>query len=123
MAGESVSVIKVWDVLIVTVPPDPDDQTVATLQKKVLAAMERYEVRGLVMDITTVASLDSYFARTIVETGLMVGLMGGRTVIAGMQPSIAITATQLGLTFDGLDTQLDVEGALGLLTRNRREGA
>ena len=53
--------------------------------------------RGLVLDISTVETLDSFFARTIAETVQMVALMGGRTVLAGMRASVAVTATQLRL--------------------------
>ena len=115
MAGESISVIKVRNVLMVTVPPDPEDETISALQEKVLQAMERYDVKGLVLDISTVETLDSFFARTIVETAQMVDLMGGRTVVAGMKPSVAITATQLGLSFGRILTELDVDRSLILL--------
>jgi len=57
MAADSVSVIKVRDVLMVTVPPDPGDETVSALQERVLQAMERYQAKGLVLDISTVETL------------------------------------------------------------------
>ncbi|MBN9517496.1 STAS domain-containing protein [bacterium] len=119
----SISVIRVGDLLLVTVPPDPDDPTVGELQEGVLRAMEQYDAKGLVLDISTVETLDSFFARTIAETAQMVGLMGGRTVIAGMRASVAITATQLGLTLGGSLTALDVDRALRLLGRGAQGGA
>jgi rsbT antagonist protein RsbS len=122
MVAESISVIKVRDVLLVTVPPDPDDETVSALQERVLEAMERYQAKGLVLDISTVETLDSFFARTVAETAQMVALMGGRTIIAGMRASVAITATQLGLTLGGALTALDVDRALGILDGTRRVG-
>lgn len=115
MAAESISVMKVRDLLLVTVPSDPDDETVTALQDNVLREMERHEPKGLVLDISTVETLDSFFARTIAETAQMVALMGGQTVIAGMRASVAITATQLGLTLGGAQTALDVDRALDLL--------
>jgi rsbT antagonist protein RsbS len=119
MAAESISVIKVRKMLMVTVPSDPDDETISALQEKVLQNMERYDVNGLVLDISTVETLDSFFARTLVETAQMVDLMGGRTVITGMQPAVAITATQLGLTFERIITALDVDSGLNLLETYR----
>ena len=115
MTGDAISVQKVRNILMMTLPPDPDDSSINSLQEKVLAAMEKFSPKGLVMDISTVETLDSFFARTIVETGQMVSLMGGHTVLAGMKPSVAITATQLGLTMGGLKTALTVERALDLL--------
>jgi rsbT antagonist protein RsbS len=116
IGAAGVSVLKIRDVLMVTVPPDPDDHTIVSLQESVLSAMERYNARGLVLDISTVETLDSFFARTIAETAQMVALMGGRTVIAGMSAPVAITATQLGLTIGNVETTLNVDRALDLLS-------
>ena len=46
MAIENISVIKLRDLLLVTVPPDPDDQTVSALQEQVLEAMAQHECQG-----------------------------------------------------------------------------
>jgi rsbT antagonist protein RsbS len=115
MPKESISVVKLHDLLLVTVPPDPDDETISALQEQVLRAMARCEAKGLVLDISTVQTLDSFFARTVAETVQMVALMGGRTVLAGMPANVAVTATQLGLTVGNTLTALDVDRALDLL--------
>jgi rsbT antagonist protein RsbS len=117
MTNQNISLVKVRNTLLVTMPADPDDVTVTTLQEEVLGAMEEYRPKGLVLDISAVETLDSFFARTITETSRMVTMMGGQTVIAGMRPSVAITATQLGLTMVGTFTALTVDRALDLLTR------
>ena len=115
MTGETLSIIKVRDILIVTMPADPDDATVSALQQKVLLAMERSPARGVVLDVSAVESLDSFFARVIAETTRMVGLMGGRTVLTGMRPSVSITITQLGLTLGKTRTALNVNRAFDIL--------
>lgn len=112
MGEQAISVIRVRQTLLVTVPPEPDDSTVSALQERVLSAMERHEPRGVVLDISAVETLDSFFARTVSETARMVTLMGGRTIIVGMRPAVAITATQIGVTLDGIETALTVERAL-----------
>lgn len=114
MAAEGISVVKVREILLVTVPPDPDDATVSLLQEQVLGAMARYEAKGLILDISMVQTVDSFFARTIAETAQMVTLMGGRTVVAGIGASVAITTTELGLTLGGALTALDVDHALDM---------
>ncbi len=113
--SENISVIKVRNVLLVTVPTDPDDEYISDLQQKILDKMAQYQTaEGVILDISTVDILDSFFARTIVETVQMITLMGGRTIIAGMQPSVAITATQLGLTFENIVAALDVDAAFDI---------
>lgn len=112
MGDYAISVIKVRETLLVTVPPEPDDSTVSALQERVLSAMERHDPKGVVLDISAVETLDSFFARTVSETARMVTLMGGRTIIVGMRPAVAITATQIGVTLSGIETALTVERAL-----------
>lgn len=119
MITRNMSVVKVYNVLLVTVPPEPDDETVHKLQQEILKAMEKYEPKGLILDISTVEILDSFFARTIAETGEMVALMGGQTIIAGMNASVAITVTQLGLTLGNTKSSLTVDQALDMLSDSR----
>ena len=110
--NDSISVIKVRGLLMVTMPADPDDSTVSALQEKVLSAMERHEAKGVVLDISSVDTFDSFFARTVSETAQMVTLMGGRTIVVGMRPAVAVTATQIGLTLGNIETALSVDRAL-----------
>jgi rsbT antagonist protein RsbS len=112
MNQESLSVVRVREILLVTVPSDPDDSTVSALQEKVLAAMERFQAKGVVLDISAVQTLDSFFARTVAETAQMIAIMGGRTIVVGMRPAVAITTTQIGLALGNIETALTVDRAL-----------
>ena len=115
MSGENITVIKVRNVLMVAMPAEPDDMTVSNMQEQVLHSMEKYAAKGLVLDISLVDTVDSFFARTIAETAQMVALLGGSTIIAGMRPSVAITVTQLGLTLGNALTALNADCALDML--------
>lgn len=117
MTEDRILVVKVREVLMAIVPADPDDATVNLLQRQVLTALESQRVSGLVLDISNVDTLDSFFARMVAETSEMVAVMGSRTVVAGMRPSVAITATQLGLNLGNALTALDIDGAIDLLGR------
>lgn len=118
---ERISVIRLRGVLLITMPANPDDSTVTVLQEHALKVMEASADRGVILDISAVETLDSFFARTVVETAAMVSLMGGETVIVGMRPSVAITASQLGFTLGNVLTALDLDRALDLLADPRRE--
>jgi rsbT antagonist protein RsbS len=115
----STSIIIIRKTLMVTVPSDPDDATISALQEEVLEAMQRLDAKGVVLDISAVETLDSFFARTVAETASMIALMGGRTVVVGMRPSVAVTTTQIGISLGGIETALSVERALDLMDRPR----
>jgi rsbT antagonist protein RsbS len=118
MADQVISIIRVRDVLIVTMPADPDDATVTSLQEQILEHMDRTKAHGLIMDLSNVETLDSFFARTTIETAQMIHLMGGRTVVVGMRPTVAITATQLGLSLklSQVSSAVNMDKALDILT-------
>src|SRR5262249_41900481 len=112
MDQERLSVVKIKEILIVTVPSDPDDSAVAALQDRVLTRLEIHQAKGVVLDLSAVETFDSFFARTVAETAQMISLMGGRTIIVGMRPAVAITTTQIGLALGGIETALTVDRAL-----------
>lgn len=116
MKAESNSVSKLKHILLVTVPPDPDDDTISALREEVLVAMANHEAKGLILDVSAVETMDSFLACTVIETVRTVALMGGRTALAGMRADVAVTATQLGYSFVGTLTALDVDRAFDLLT-------
>jgi rsbT antagonist protein RsbS len=74
----------------------------------------------VVLDISSVDTFDSFFARTVSETAQMVTLMGGRTIVVGMRPAVAVTATQIGLTLGNIETALTVDRALELAAAEPR---
>ena len=123
MENGSVAVLKIKGVLFVSLPADPDDVVISNLQVQVLEMMQRENPVGLIMDLTLIDTLDSFFARTIVETGRMVALMGGRTVLAGIGPQVAITVTQLGIALRSIPTALGVDRAFDILLADSSVGS
>lgn len=122
-ADEQFTVTRVRDALIATFPPHPSDSTIDDLQEHVLARIDRAETEaldGVVLDVTPVDTVDSFFARTIVETAGMVELMGLHPVLVGISPAVAITATELGFTLGDVDTALDIDAALDTLAETDR---
>lgn len=114
-ATDAAAVTQVFDVLIAQFPGRPTDQAVDDLQQEVLSVMEDVEPRGVILDISAVTTLDSFFARVISETASMVELMGGQAVVVGMRPSVAITAAELGFGLDSVETARNTDHALSML--------
>jgi rsbT antagonist protein RsbS len=106
------SVVRVLDVLLVTVPGQLTDDDIDGLQEEILTAMEDEQPRAVVLDISAVRTMDSFFARVLAETADMIDLMGGRTIVVGMRPSIAITTAQLGFDLGSIETARNTDHAL-----------
>jgi len=121
MLIENLSVLKIKNTLLVTVPDDPSDSIICELQDKVLSAIEQYETKHVILDISRVYVWDSFFARTIAETTDMVGLMGSDSILVGMRPSVAVTAIELGLTIGNALPLLDVDQAFEMLQNLSKE--
>jgi rsbT antagonist protein RsbS len=115
MPERSTAVTQVFDILVATFPMRPTDQAVDELQRDVLQTMEEVQPRGVILDISKVTTLDSFFARVISETASMVSLMGGEAIVVGMRPSVAITAAELGFDLGEIETARNTDHALSLL--------
>ncbi|WP_259519825.1 STAS domain-containing protein [Halanaeroarchaeum sp. HSR-CO] len=115
MLQNSANVVRIYDILLGTFPNNPRDQAIDELQEALLEEMEKSRPEGVILDISGVELMDSFFARHISETAQLVELMGGKTVIAGMRPEVAITAAELGYGLTEVETARSTDQALEIL--------
>ena len=112
-----VPVLRLGDVLLVTLQGDLHDSTAQQLQQDLAETISRTGVRGLLIDISGVEIVDSFLGRVLAEIAAQAKLLAARTVVAGMRPAVAITLAELGLTLPGLSTALSTEAGMELLTQ------
>ncbi|GAA3998744.1 STAS domain-containing protein [Streptomyces plumbiresistens] len=110
-----VPVLRLGDVLLVTLQGDLHDSTAQQLQQDIGETVAGTGVSGLVIDISGVEIVDSFLGRVLAEIAAQASLLAARTVVAGMRPAVAITLVELGLTLPGLRTALSAEAAMDLL--------
>ncbi|MEU5364087.1 STAS domain-containing protein [Streptomyces sp. NPDC005925] len=110
-----VPVLRLGDVLLVTIQGDLYDGTAQQLQQDIAEAVASSRVSGVLLELSGVEIIDSFLARVLAEIAAQAGLLAAQTVVAGMRPAVAITLVELGLTLPGLRTALDIEAGLELL--------
>lgn len=119
---ERIPILRMGDVLLVTIQVDMHDQIALQLQDDLTREIERIGARGVVIDISALEMVDSFIGRLIGDTSAMSRVLDAVTVVVGMRPAVAITLVELGVTMSGVMTALNVEKGLALL-RARRAGA
>ncbi|MET7476032.1 STAS domain-containing protein [Streptomyces sp. NPDC005648] len=110
-----VPVLRLGEVLLVTLQGDLQDSTAQQLQQDLAERVASSGVTGVVIDISGVEIVDSFLGRVLAEIAAGASLLAARTVVAGMRPAVAITLVELGLTLPGLRTALTTESAVELL--------
>lgn len=105
--------------LLVTLQVDMHDQLALRLQDDLTSAIQAKGARGVLIDISALAMVDSFLGRMIGDISGMARILDARTVLVGMQPAVAITLVELGLSLPGVDTALNVERGMQLLRRAR----
>ncbi|MER8219467.1 STAS domain-containing protein [Streptomyces sp. NPDC094143] len=120
--GYTVPVLRLGDILLVTLQGELHDGMAEQLQHDITARIAHSRVTGVVIDISGVDIVDSFLGRVLAEIAAGAELLAARTVLAGMRPAVAITLVELGLTLPGLRTALDVERAMELLAGDPRGG-
>ncbi|MFI7497924.1 STAS domain-containing protein [Streptomyces sp. NPDC049687] len=116
----AVPVLRLGDVLLVTLQGDLHDGMAERLQQDIAEAIVHHRVAGVVIDISGVEIVDSFLGRVLAEIAAHARLLAAQTVVAGMRPAVALTLVELGLTLPGLRTALSTEAALELLGRPDR---
>jgi rsbT antagonist protein RsbS len=121
MTASRIPIISLYGNLIVPVQGTIGDEAMSQLTDDVTRCIEHDEARGLVIDVSGVALMDSFITRNIRDLALTARLMGVATIVSGLQPAVAITLVEMGLEIHGLDTALNLERALERLTEMRSE--
>ncbi|MEQ9325043.1 MAG: STAS domain-containing protein [Polyangiaceae bacterium] len=99
-------------ILIVNVPDELHDEMALSLQSAIALRLRDSACAGVVLDISNVSMIDTFIGRVLLAIGQAAKLMGATTVVAGMQPAVAMTLVELGMSLDGMVTALTVDDAM-----------
>ncbi len=114
---ERIPILRMGEFLLVTIQVDMHDQLALQLQDDLTRAIEKKGAKGVLIDISALEMVDSFIGRMIADISGMARILDARTVVVGMQPAVAITLVELGLSLPGVSTALNVERGMGLLRR------
>ncbi len=106
--------------LLVTIQVDMHDQLAMNLQEDLTNRISATGARAVLIDISALDIVDSFIGRMLAGIAGMAKILDAKTVVVGMQPAVAITLVELGLSLDGIHTALNVDRGMALL-RNSLE--
>src|SRR5690348_9221443 len=112
-----VPVLQQRDYLIASIQSSLSDRDLIQLRDDLADQIGRRRARGVIIDATLLDLIDSFATRTLRGIAHMLRLRGAETVVVGIQPAVAVTMAQLGLTLEGVGTALDLEAGLSYLDR------
>jgi rsbT antagonist protein RsbS len=118
-----VPILKQGGYLIASVQAAMSDSDALRLQDDLMEQVGRYRARGVIVDVTMLDVMDSFAARAFRTIAHMIRLRGAVTVIVGIQPEVAFSMVQLGMTLEDVQTALDLEEGLELLARTGSQPA
>ena len=119
---DRIPILKMGRFLLVSIQIDMDDRTAMTLQDDLTAQIVKHRAKGVLIDISSLDVVDSFIGRMLANTAAMARILDAETVVVGMQPSVAITLVELGLSLSGVRTALNVDRGMALISR-RSEAA
>lgn len=122
MIGQRIPILRLGSNLLVSIQIDMDDQTAVTLQDDLSTAIAKSGSRGVLIDISALDVVDSFIGRILGTIASTSRILDAQTVVVGMQPSVAITLVELGLSLKGVRTALDVERGMDILRASEDEG-
>ena len=111
---DRIPILRLGPVLIVSVQGDLPDSVAVALRRDVGTQVSSGGIRGVILDVSGVMIVDSYLARVLTEIAADCTLLGAGTVVAGIQPAVAITLVEMGLRLDGARMARSLEAALAM---------
>jgi rsbT antagonist protein RsbS len=112
---ERIPILRMGAFLLVTIQVDMHDQLALTLQDDLSERISATSAKGVLIDISALDIVDSFVGRMIGTISGLSRIMDAQTVLVGMQPAVAITLVELGMTLPGVSTALNVERGMRLL--------
>ena len=114
---EKIPILQIEDLLLVSIQVDMHDRLALQLQDDLMEKICATNARGVLIDISSLEVVDSFIGRVIGNISAIARVLDAKTVVVGMQPAVAITLVELGLTLDGVHTALNVSRGMALLRR------
>ena len=115
-----VPILKQGNYLIASIQSALSDQDLMQLRDDVAEQTGRFRSRAVIVDVTVLDVMDSFACRTLRSIAHILRLRGARTAIVGIQPEVAFAMVQLGLDLGEVQTALDLEEGLILLSQGTR---
>jgi rsbT antagonist protein RsbS len=112
---ERIPILRMGEFLLVTIQVDMHDRLALTLQDDLTERISATGAHGVLIDISSLEIVDSFIGRVIANIASMSWILGARSVVVGMQPAVAITLVELGLSLPGVSTALNVDRGMELL--------
>ncbi|GAB3253266.1 STAS domain-containing protein [Larkinella harenae] len=112
---DKIPILRMGPFLLVTIQIDLYDRLAINLEADLVQKVHQTGARGVLIDISAVSIVDSFMGRILGNIASMTRVLDAETVVVGMQPAVAITLIELGLSLKGVHTALDVERGMALL--------
>jgi rsbT antagonist protein RsbS len=112
---ERIPILKMGGFLLVTIQVDMHDRLALELQDELTSRIVSEHAKGVLIDISCLDIVDSFIGRMLSNIAGMARILDAETVLVGMQPSVAITLVELGLSLPGIRTALNVDRGMELL--------
>ncbi|MFF3438895.1 STAS domain-containing protein [Streptosporangium sp. NPDC002721] len=114
---DRVPILKLGDILIVSIQIDLQDMSVLALQEDLSEKVVETGARGVIIDITAVEIVDSFIGRMLATIAAISRMLDAETIVVGMRPAVAITLVELGLSLGGVRTALNLEKGVTMLNQ------
>lgn len=115
---DKIPILKMGRYLLLSIQVDMHDQLAMDLQEDLTEQIVRHSAKGVLIDISSLEIVDSFIGRMLSHIANVSRILDAKVIVVGMQPAVAITLVELGLSLSGIATALNVEKGMHWLEKN-----
>ncbi|ABY34999.1 MAG TPA: STAS domain-containing protein [Chloroflexus aurantiacus] len=101
-------------VLLAPLVGNLDSRRADALRQRVLERLAELRAHTVIIDITGITVIDTAVAKALIDTATAIRLLGARTIISGIRPTVAQTLVHLNTGLHEITTAPNPEAALRL---------
>lgn len=115
MSSPTIPIIPLGEDFLISFQGDVQDDQLSSLKERLFDKLSETNIRSVILDVSGLSTMDSFMARLLNELSKGAQLNGVETYLVGIQPQVAMTLVQMGLSIPEVKAEQTVDRVLEAL--------
>jgi rsbT antagonist protein RsbS len=117
MSSSKIPIISLGNDYLISFQGDVRDNELSRLKSELFERLSEDDIRCVILEVSGLSTMDSFMARIFNELATGSRLNGVETYLVGIQPEVAMTLVEMGLSIPDIKAEQSVDRVMKKLNR------